>query len=78
MAKVYNDYHCYRQLTDKRIFFVTRLKTNAKYRVTSRRLVLKSKGLTSDQIVYFTGIKTAKKCHVALRRIGYKDSVTGK
>jgi len=78
MDKGYNDYHWYKQLTDKGIFFVTRLKTNAKYRVISRRPVLKSKGLTSDQTIEFTGVQTAKKCPVPLRRIGYKDAVTGK
>ncbi len=33
MDKGYNDYSRYKQLTDKGIFFVTRLKANAKYRV---------------------------------------------
>ena len=78
MDKGYNDYSWYKQLTDKEIFFVTRLKTNAKYRVISRRLVLKNKGLTSDQTIEFIGLQTAKKCPIPLRRIGYKDAVTGK
>lgn len=76
--KGYNDYAWYKQLTDKEIFFVTRLKTNAKYRTVSRRTVLKSKGLTCDQTIEFTGSKTAKKCPVQLRRIGYRDPETGK
>ena len=76
--KAYNDYSWYKQLTDNGIYFVTRLKTNAKYRVVSRREVLKNKGLTSDQIIEFTGLQTAKKCPVQLRRIGYRDSETGK
>ena len=75
--KGYNDYAWYNQLTDKGIFFVTRLKSNAKYRTVSRRSVLKSKGLTSDHTIEFTGIQTAKKCPVALRRIGYIDAETG-
>jgi putative transposase len=76
--KAYNDYAWYKQLTDKRIYFVTRLKSNAKYRVVSRRSVLKEKGLTCDQTIEFTGVQTAKKCPVQLRRIGYRDPVTGK
>jgi len=76
--KGYNDYSWYKQLTDKGIFFVTRLKTNAKYRIVCRRVVLKSKGLTCDQTIQFTGIQTAKKCPVQLRRIGYRDAETGK
>jgi len=76
--KGYNDYAWYKQLTDKGIFFVTRLKSNAKYRVIERHEVLKSKGLICDQTIEFTGLQTAKKCPVRLRRIGYRDAVTGK
>lgn len=76
--KGYNDYQWYKQLTDKGIFFVTRLKTNAKYRVVGRRSIIKSKGLICDQTIEFTGIQTAKKCPVQLRRIAYRDEQTGK
>ena len=76
--KGYNDYTWYNELTDKGIFFVTRLKSNAKYRTVSRRPVLKSKGLNSDQTIEFTGTQTAKKCPAQLRRIGYRDAETGK
>ena len=65
-------------MTTKGIYFVTRLKSNAKTRVVSRRPVLTSKGLTSDQTIEFTGIETAKKCPVQLRRIGYRNPETGK
>ncbi len=74
----YNDYAWYKQLTDKGIFFVTRLKSNAKIRVINRRPILKNKGLTCDQTIELTGIQTAKKCPIQLRRIGYRDSETGK
>jgi putative transposase len=76
--KGYNDYAWYKQLTDKGIFFVTRLKTNAKYRIVTRRPVLKSKGLICDQTIEFAGVQTAKKCPVPLRRIAYRDAETGK
>ena len=76
--KGYNDYNWYNQLTDKGIFFVTRLKSNAKFRIVSRRPVLKGKGLTCDQTIKFSGAQTANKCPVQLRRIGYRDAVTGK
>ena len=74
----YNDYAWYNQLTEKGIFFVTRLKSNAKTRVVSRLPVLSSKGLSSDQSIEFTGVLTAKKCPIQLRRIGYRDPETGK
>jgi len=74
----YNDYAWYNRLTEKGIFFVTRLKANAKTRVVYRHPVLKNKGLTCDQTIEFTGAHTAKKCPIQLRRIGYRDAQTGK
>jgi IS4 transposase len=76
--KGYNDYGWYNQLTHKGIFFVTRLKSNARYRVIERNKELKNKGVTCDQIIEFTGLQTRKKCSIQLRRIGYKDDITGK
>ncbi len=76
--KGYNDHAWYNQLTEKKIFFVTRLKSNTKFKVISRQPVLKNKGLTSDQVIKFTGLKSAKECPVKLRRIGYRDKQTGK
>lgn len=76
--KAYNDYAWYQDLSDKGIFFVTRLKTNARYRVVDRKEVIKSKGVTSDQVIEFTGAQTSKKCPSKLRRIGYRDEDTGK
>ena len=76
--KGYNDYAWYKQLNDKGVFFVTRLKTNAKIRVVERRKVLKNKGLICDQTIEFSGAQTAKKCPIQLRRIAYRDIITGK
>ena len=78
MDRGYNDYGWYKSLTDKGIFFVTRLKKNANYRVIERHKVTKKQGITSDQTIEFTGIQTAKKCPIQLRRIGYRDPETGK
>ena len=74
----YNDYAWYNQLTKKGIFFVTRLKSNAKTRIVTSRPVLKNKGLTCDHTIEFTGTLTAKKCPAQLRRVGYRDPKTGK
>ncbi len=76
--KGYNDYEWYNSLSDQGVFFVTRQKSNAKYRVIERNEVIQSKGITSDQIIEFAGTQTAKKCPIKLRRIGYRDSETGK
>ena len=76
MDRGYTDYAWYNQLNSQEIFFVTRLRKNARYRVTERRSVIKSKGLTSDQTIELTGTK-AGDCKIPLRRIGFKDAATG-
>ncbi len=58
--KGYNDYSWYNCLTEKGIFFVTRLKSNAIPRVVQHHFVLKKKGLICDQTIEFTGTQTAK------------------
>ncbi len=65
----YNDYAWFNTLTDKGIFFVTRLKSKAKISVVKRHSIPSGKGLTSDQTIKFTGKQTANKCGVHLRRI---------
>jgi len=77
MDRGYTDYSWYSQLNSQDIFFVTRLRKNARYRVTERRTVNKSQGLTSDQTIQLTGVK-AVNCQIALRRVGFKDAETGK
>lgn len=74
----YTDYQWYNQLNNKGIFFVTRLKSNASYKVVKRHPVLKNKGLTSDQTIILTGIGAVKDCPIQLRRISYRDQETGK
>lgn len=76
--KAYNDYSWYKQLTDKGIFFVTRIKTNAKYRVVSHQRVLRNKGITSDQQIQLTTSKAAATYPQPLRRVGYRDPQSGK
>ena len=76
--KGYTDYKWYKRLTDKGIYFVTRLKVNAKYKVLKAHKVPRNKGIISDQTIQFTGVQTAKKCPSPLRRIRYHDEVTCK
>lgn len=75
--KAYTDYAWYNQLNQNGIFFVTRQKTNARYRVIERHSVPSGSGLTSDQTIELTGPK-AGRCPIPLRRIGYRDPDTGK
>ena len=73
----YTDYSLYNTLNNRGIWFVTRQKRNATYRVTARRTVRKATGLTSDQTINITGPK-ADHCPACMRRIGYRDPQTGK
>ena len=77
MDRAYTDYTWFNALNDKGIFFVTRQKSNASYRVIARHGVVKDKGLTCDQTIRITGTN-ASKCPTPLRRIGYRDPETGK
>ena len=76
--KGYNDYGWHNQLTDQGIYWVTRIRGNAKYQVLERRRVNRSQGITSDQTIEFTSLRSSKKCLRPVRRIGYRDAETGK
>jgi putative transposase len=73
--RAYTDYQWFNNLQQNGIFFVTRQKTNAVYRVTERRRINKSQGLSSDQTIVLTGTKGLL-CPQPLRRIGYRDPET--
>ncbi|VAW74546.1 Transposase, GSU2180 family [hydrothermal vent metagenome] len=75
--KGYTDYEWYKALHLKGIFFVTRGKKNATYKIIERRKVDKLKGLTCDQTISLTGTKSKKLVMPNLRRIGYCDPATG-
>jgi putative transposase len=76
--KGYADYSWHNQLTDHGIFWVTRIRGNAKYRVVERCEVNKSQGITSDQVIEYTSIRSSKNNLRAVRRVGYRDPETGK
>lgn len=59
-------------------FFVTRDKSNLKYRRRYSQPVDKSTGLRCDQTIVLTGINTSGFYPVPLRRIKYHDAKTGK
>lgn len=75
--KGYTDYKWFKALNNKGVFFVTRLRKNAIWRVNERRDVNKDSGLTCDQTITLTGIKPQKIGMPKLRRMGYRDPETG-
>lgn len=76
--KGYVDYGWYKSLTDKGVFFVTRLRPNSIYQVIERNHVPENSGITSDQIIQLNSAHALKRGAPILRRVGYRDSETGK
>ena len=74
----YTDFKQFAKYCEENIYFVTRLKKNADYRVVQRRDVSKYESISSDQIIEMKGFYTSQKCPVRLRRIRVKDPETGK
>ena len=72
--KGYINYSWFRLLSEKGVFFVTRLKQNAVYKLLERRPVNRKNGVTSDHIIEVTSKGKA----LRLRRIGYRDPESGK
>lgn len=77
MDKAYIAFDWLFSLTSQGVFFVTRMKTNTRYKVVKRNKVNHRLGVTSDQVIWLTGAKWSD-YPVALRRVGYRDKETGK
>lgn len=78
MDKAYLDYKWFKSLSDKGIYFVTRLRANALYQVLERRETHKGSGVTEDQIIQLNSSHAKKQGAPRLRRVGYLDKETGK
>ena len=76
--KGYSSYEWHNSLTNQGIFWVTRIRGNAKYKVVERRPVNKSQGVTSDQTIEYTSVRSSGYNLHRVRRIGYTDEETGK
>lgn len=74
----YHDFEQYKVYKNNKIRFITRMKTNAKYRIIKLKTVKKSTDVVSDEIIEFTGYYTHKKYPHQLRKITYHDEETGK
>ena len=72
--KGFISYPWFRLLGAKGVFFVTRLKRNAVFKLLERRLVNRKTGVTSDHIIDVS----SRGKSLRLRRIGYRDQETGK
>ena len=76
--RAYTDFEFLHSIDQGGAFFVTRLKSNARYKVIERRKVNRKLGVTSDQTIRMTGPVTKKKYPGCLRRIRYVNPHDGK
>jgi len=74
MDRGYNDYKLFNLWSCDGIFFVTRLKDNAEYRVVKKQSVPQNRNIISDQLIKFTGYYAKKDCPHLLRKIVVWDS----
>jgi len=74
----YNCYRWHNTLTENGIFFVSRIRGNAKYRVLERHAVTGCSAITSDQTIEYTALRKDGDKLTPIRRIGYRDPETGK
>ena len=69
----YTDYKLFARWTCQGVFFVTRQKRNAQYKIIERRSVPEHRNIRKDQIITFQGHLAQKKYPYPLRRIEVWD-----
>jgi len=70
--RAYNDYALFARWSEAGIYFVTRMKDNAAYKVARRRET--KGGILNDQIIRLSGVGAWQKCPHLLRRIALWDA----
>jgi hypothetical protein len=75
MDRAYNDYRLFSSWTEKGIYFVTRLKSNADYCVIQDFDVPQNRNIISDQLIRFTGQTAQKLCPQPMRKVVIWDKV---
>jgi len=76
--KGYTDFEQFANYCNAGIYFVTRLKKNADFKVVKRNDVSAYENISSDHIIEMKGFNTSKKCPLKLRRIRSRNPETGK
>lgn len=73
----YNDYRLFAKWTDAAVFFVTRMKGDARFEVVEDRVVPQTRGILKDQIIRLTGTGAQEKCPHLQRRVEAVREDTG-
>ena len=74
----YCDFELFHQWTQSGVFFVTRLKDNAAFRVVEDRPVPQRSNVLTDQIIRLTSSQTSQKYPGLLRRVVVEDKANAK
>lgn len=74
MDMAYTDYRQFARWTDEGVWFVTRQKDNAVYKVEKKNPVPQRGNILSDQLIRLTGQSAAEKCPHLLRRVVVWDA----
>ena len=69
------DYALFGAWCEAGVYFVTRLKSNAAYRVVARRFTPQGRNILADEIITMTGPTTSRHCPQPLRRVVVWDAV---
>jgi hypothetical protein len=69
MDRAYNDYALFAAWTEQRVWFVTRMKQHAAYRVVDDWPLPQRTNILADQIIRLTGASAQRKCPHFLRRV---------
>ncbi len=75
MDRAYNDYKLFARWDENNIYFVTRQKHNADYRVVLDQIVPENRNILADQIIEFTGYQASKNFPYYLRRVVVWDPI---
>jgi hypothetical protein len=75
MDRGYNDYALFGTWTERKIYFVTRLKDNAAYEVLAESALPENRNIRADQLIQFAGDKARRDCPFPLRRVVVWDPV---
>jgi len=74
MDRAYNDYGLFSRWEKDEIYFVTRMKSNTRYRAVHAFDVPLNRNILSDEIIRLTGPTAEKKCPHFLRRVVVWDA----
>ncbi len=72
------DYKLFEKWTKNSIYFVTRLKKNAKYKIIEKKALPQNRNILKDEVIEMTGSITGKQCQSKLRIIESLDKSTQK